>query len=71
MGRTAVELRDEGGQLLLLQGTTRAPIQATGSTQLVATLPNGSPQRLHYRLADGSAEYLYLGSRALARQPAP
>lgn len=71
MGRTTVELRDEGGQLLLLQGTTRAPVQAVGSSQLVATLPTGSPQHLHYRLADGRAEYLYLGSRALARQPAP
>jgi CubicO group peptidase (beta-lactamase class C family) len=71
MARTAVDLVEQDGRLLLQQGLARVPVEAAGANQLVATLPNGSVQRLYYRITEGKADYVYLGSRALARQPAP
>ncbi len=67
-GRNEVELIDESGVLKLRRNGSTMPVQLVGSTQLVASMPDGSPMRVYVRFDNGRAGYLYSGSRAFARQ---
>lgn len=62
------EIVDENGALSLRWDGVLMPLAVAGPSELVATPPNGAPRRLFVRYDGGRASYLYLGSRAYARQ---
>ncbi len=68
-GRTNVEVVEEAGGLVFVQGG-RAPAKLAGDDRLVITPPQGAKVTiLLVRGADGRVEYLHQGLRALARKP--
>jgi CubicO group peptidase (beta-lactamase class C family) len=65
MGRTSVAVTARGDSLFLQQGASTLPLVGGGPGELLI----GGTQTAFYRIEKGTAAYLYLGSRALARQP--
>lgn len=65
MGSTTVELLERGDTLFLQQGTSTAPLKHGAAGELFI----GGAQPAFYRVEGGKVTYVYLGSRALARQP--
>lgn len=68
MGGVTVEIAEANGGLVFRQEGVTLPLQVADAGQLLLQRP-GTPQRLFTRIEDGRVAYLYIGSRALARQP--
>lgn len=69
MARTVVEITERDGRAVLQQGPVVMPLQIAADGSLLAQPPAGSSQRVFLRRDATGVPYLYLGSRALARQP--
>lgn len=65
MGGTNVELLERGDTLFLRQGANTTPLTHGAAGELFI----GGTQPAFYRVENGKVPYVYLGSRALARQP--
>jgi hypothetical protein len=69
MGQTTVALAEEGGALVMKQGSLTLPLLLAGDDRIVATPPGGAKVTLLLvRGSGGRVEYLHQGLRSLARQ---
>lgn len=67
-GRNVLEVLELDGVLVVKQGAAVMKAKLVGANTLLVTPPQGSAMQLYVRSENGRAAYLYMGSRALARQ---